>query len=167
MCLFPQGGGIALPVTPGSEVDKWRKYFLYVCAGHAILGVLNLATWNVWDGIIDLMGAGIGYYGCREQGRILPTMILCYTVLVIMSCFWAALTSLLLLSDVKEVSGPEWRKTMYAGLQYGSVFFYSIAIFVARKLYKLLQRQYNETMGHEQQGAQYPGGGGGVCMLSL
>mmetsp|Transcript_43047 Transcript_43047/g.69353 ORF Transcript_43047/g.69353 Transcript_43047/m.69353 type:complete len:98 (-) Transcript_43047:606-899(-) len=74
-------------------------------------------------------------------------MILCYLVFVIMSCFWATFASILLLVDVKELHGPQWRQGMYRGVTYGSVLFYAIAIFAAYKFYKMLKRQWIETMG--------------------
>ncbi|GAB5366012.1 hypothetical protein AAMO2058_001107800 [Amorphochlora amoebiformis] len=163
MCLFPSGGGqIALQVVQGSDVDKWRQTLVAVCIGHFVLGLLNIISLNVWDGMFDLLGAGIGYYGSREKERILPTMILCYTVFVIMDCFWACLNSLLLLADVKEVPGPAWRQNLYRGVVYASVFFYFIAIFVSYKVYKLLQRQWNATFGVEEGGIPPYGGGAGM-----
>eukprot|EP00469_Lotharella_globosa_P009481 CAMPEP_0167771334 /NCGR_PEP_ID=MMETSP0111_2-20121227/221_1 /TAXON_ID=91324 /ORGANISM="Lotharella globosa, Strain CCCM811" /LENGTH=79 /DNA_ID=CAMNT_0007660677 /DNA_START=347 /DNA_END=582 /DNA_ORIENTATION=- len=74
-------------------------------------------------------------------------MILCYVVFVIMDCFWACLNSLLLIAGVKDLSGPGWQQNLYRGVTYASVFFYTIAIYTSYKLYKLLQHQFNTTMG--------------------
>eukprot|EP00471_Norrisiella_sphaerica_P001430 CAMPEP_0184479796 /NCGR_PEP_ID=MMETSP0113_2-20130426/1378_1 /TAXON_ID=91329 /ORGANISM="Norrisiella sphaerica, Strain BC52" /LENGTH=183 /DNA_ID=CAMNT_0026857947 /DNA_START=209 /DNA_END=761 /DNA_ORIENTATION=+ len=141
-----------------------------VSACHAMIGILNLISGNAWDGIFDLLAAGIGYYGCREPARIQPTMILCYVVFVIMDCFWASLAAMLLLAGVKEVNGPRWRKGLFIGVTYTSVIFYAVAIYVSYKLYTLLKRQYDSLSGLEAGGVPFTdasaersgaGGGGG------
>eukprot|EP00466_Bigelowiella_natans_P019881 jgi/Bigna1/88765/estExt_fgenesh1_pg.C_370152 len=163
MCLFPGGGGAtALAVQSGSEIDKQRKMMVFVTIGHGVFGLLNLISGNLMDGLFDLMGAGIGYWGIREEERIQPTMVLCYLVFVIMDCFWAILTSMLLLADVKQIEGPVWRRSLFCGLTYASVIFYAVAIYVSYKLYKLLQREWDATMGGLEAGNPYNGGGGGA-----
>ncbi len=158
MCLGLNGGGLALAVEAGTPVDAWRKGLLGVSALQVILAILHMVSGNIWDGILDFVAAWIGYYGCRETQRIRPTMILCYVMFAILDCFWAFLNSLLLLSKVKDLSGPKWQRSMYQGVTYASFFFYAIAIFVSHKLYKMLQAQWTQTV---EGGGAAPYGGAG------
>jgi len=149
-----------MKAAPGGEVDKWRTRMVLLCGVHAVVGVLNLISGNVWDGIFDFLGAGIGYYGSRDRERMQPTMILCYVVFVIMDCFWACLSAMLLIAQVKQGEGAGWQKSMFEILTYITVFFYAGAIFVSYRLYKLLQRQF--AMGDLEGGRVAGSYGGGV-----
>eukprot|EP00343_Euplotes_focardii_P012836 CAMPEP_0205833524 /NCGR_PEP_ID=MMETSP0206-20130828/49981_1 /ASSEMBLY_ACC=CAM_ASM_000279 /TAXON_ID=36767 /ORGANISM="Euplotes focardii, Strain TN1" /LENGTH=151 /DNA_ID=CAMNT_0053140015 /DNA_START=49 /DNA_END=500 /DNA_ORIENTATION=+ len=150
------GGRQNVLILPSQKARKLADYLKVAIFMHFTLGVLLFPSGRFMDGVVDLIGATIGYLAIKDPIGYSIQQVLCYTLFCGMVLFWAAIRTTLYFTGVStdDAPGPAWQFYAYVGTLIAGPIIYTLGIVVGYQLYKELKLIVEEL----QQGL---GGGGG------
>mmetsp|Transcript_17942 Transcript_17942/g.29217 ORF Transcript_17942/g.29217 Transcript_17942/m.29217 type:complete len:203 (+) Transcript_17942:111-719(+) len=148
MCLFPIDGYQQMLIPPSDRARKQAGYMKIVIYVHLVVITGFLLSALYVDGVVDLLGALIGYMAIRNSRGYNFQQVLCYSIYLGMDCFWSLIRSVLFLAGLSRNQMPlkKWQYHIYVCTILGSGFFYAIGCIVAWKLYRELRTIFNRMM---------------------
>lgn len=159
MCLFP-GSNILIP--PTERARKVADYMKVAVALHLVLSIYLMLGGRYIDGVMDLLGAVIGFYSIKNAEGYSFQCVLCYCVFCGMDIFWALLRLILYFSNASSTDSGDlngWQYNVYISGMIVAPFIYTFATVSSYYLYKELRNIVNEASGAG--GGEEAGMGGG------
>mmetsp|Transcript_34446 Transcript_34446/g.83320 ORF Transcript_34446/g.83320 Transcript_34446/m.83320 type:complete len:205 (+) Transcript_34446:139-753(+) len=148
MCLFPIDGYQQMLIPPSERARGMATQMRVVIFVHLvfILGFFLSALYV--DGVVDLLGAMIGYMAIRNSRGYNFQQVLCYSIYLGMDCFWSIIRSVLFMAGLSRNQMPlrKWQYHVYVGTILGSGFFYFVGCFVTYRLYRELRSIFSRMM---------------------
>mmetsp|Transcript_8748 Transcript_8748/g.17159 ORF Transcript_8748/g.17159 Transcript_8748/m.17159 type:complete len:209 (-) Transcript_8748:412-1038(-) len=148
MCLFPIDGYQQMLIPPTERARKLAVYMRGVIYFHllVILGFFLSALYV--DGVVDLLGALIGFMSIRNSRGYNFQQVLCYSIYLGMDCFWSVIRSVLFLSGLSRNQTPlaRWQYNVYVVTIIGSGVFYAVGCVIAWQLYRELRSIFTRMM---------------------
>lgn len=148
MCLFPVDGYQQMLIPPSQRARKLASALRVVIYGHLIVIIGFFLSALYVDGVVDLLGALIGFMAIRNHRGYNFQQVLCYSIYLGMDCFWSIIRSTLFLLGLTKNQVPltEWQYHIYVITITGSGFFYFIGCIVAWQLYRELRTIFQRIM---------------------
>mmetsp|Transcript_24447 Transcript_24447/g.36671 ORF Transcript_24447/g.36671 Transcript_24447/m.36671 type:complete len:198 (+) Transcript_24447:94-687(+) len=160
MCLFPMDGYNQMLIPPTERARKIAFLLRIVIYFHLIVIAGFFMSALYVDGVVDLLGALIGYMAIRNRRGYNFQQVLCYSIYLGMDCFWSIIRCILFYFGLSRNQVPlvEWQYYVYVITITASGLFYAIGSIIAWRLYKELREIFTRMMEDPPVANQYQGG---------
>lgn len=148
------------PIQPNERAAKIADYFRVVIYLHMALALACFLGTRYIDGVLDLLGAVVGYMSIRNPDGFNFQYILCYVTFCVFVFFYAIVTMILFFAGSTSASpSATWQLNIYVATLVAGPVIYICGAVLGYHLYKELRSMMmpdGMAAGDQQQG----GGGG-------